>query len=318
MKDSFGRTIDYLRISVTDRCNLRCVYCMPQNARPLPRKELLSWEEMLRLAGIMAPLGIRYIKVSGGEPLLRKGTADFIGGLKRTPGIEKVTITSNGILLDRCLGDLLKAGIDGINLSLDALDPPVRVRIGGEDSGLFREIPAFLETAGELPAPVKINCVPLRGYNEKEIVPIASLARRGPAVRFIELMPLGRAGAFEGIPEREVRVLLEDAFGTLEPFPGRLGNGPARYYSLRGFAGKIGFISPMSHCFCAQCGRLRLGSTGILRSCLSREDGLDLRGLIRAGASDGDLAWAIGALAAEKPRNRSFPEYAVEMFRIGG
>jgi cyclic pyranopterin phosphate synthase len=342
MLDTFNRTIDYLRISITDRCNLRCIYCMPRS--PLSRSEILSYEEILRIVRIMAPLGIRKIKITGGEPLVRRGAVGLIGEVKRTAGIEKVTITSNGVLLLRCLDDILRAGIDGINVSLDTLDGETFSRItgaGGVASGVngpaagaadnsFSGILSFLDLAGNLPVPVKINCVPIKGVNSGELAAIAGLAKSsGVFVRFIELMPLGCAAAFEGVPGREIAAILETAYGPLEPCREKPGNGPASYYSIKGFAGKIGFISPLSHKFCGNCNRLRLGSAGLLRPCLAYNTGLDLRGLLRGGETDEGIARAITALAAKKGRGHNFsgargahasysPVECTEMFRIGG
>ncbi|MDR0601658.1 MAG: GTP 3',8-cyclase MoaA [Treponema sp.] len=331
MIDSLGRTIDYLRISITDRCNLRCVYCTPRTAVRVSRAEILSYEEILRIVHIMAELGIRKIKVTGGEPLLRRGAAGFIGALKRTGGIEKVTITSNGILLDQHLGDLLRAGIDGINLSLDTLDGETFRRIsgiceaGGSADAAFSNIRRFLDRSAHLDIPVKINCVPIRGINDRELAAVAGLAKSGIFVRFIERMPLGCAAAHEGLSEREVFSILETAYGPLEPFLEKPGNGPAVYYSVTGFAGKLGFISPLSRNFCGSCNRLRLGSTGLLRPCIASPGGLDLRSLLRGAsgageASNGELAQAIKALVLEKPEGHSFGKAAqtAEMFRIGG
>jgi cyclic pyranopterin phosphate synthase len=339
MLDTFNRTIDYLRISITDRCNLRCMYCMPRGILPLSRGEILSYEEILRIVRIMAPLGIRKVKITGGEPLVRRGAVELIGEIKRTAGIEKVTVTSNGVLLLHYLDDILHAGVDGINLSLDTLNNETFSRITGADTDgpaagragraagrvFFSNILGFLDRAGNLPVPVKINCVPIRGVNSGELAAVAGLAKSsGIFVRFIELMPLGCAAAFEGVPEREIAALLETAYGPLKPCREKPGNGPASYYSIKGFAGKIGFISPLSHNFCGNCNRLRLGSAGLLRPCLAYNTGLDLRGLLRSGETDEGIARAITALAAKKGQGHDFfgvpysPAECTEMFRIGG
>jgi cyclic pyranopterin phosphate synthase len=335
MRDTFNRTIDYLRISITDRCNLRCIYCMPHGVLPLSHDEILSYEEILRIVRIMAALGIRKVKITGGEPLVRRGAVELIGEVKRTAGIEKVTITSNGVLLLQYLDDILRAGIDGINVSLDTLDGETFSRITGADAtgmngadagrASFSNIRNFLDCAGNLPVPIKINCVPIRGINSGELAAIAGLAKQsGIFVRFIELMPLGCAAAFEGVPEREIAATLEAVYGPLEPCAGVPGNGPASYYSIRGFAGKIGFISPLSHTFCGSCNRLRLSSAGLLRPCLAYNTGLDLRSLLRSGEDDEGIARAVSALAAEKGQGHNFlgapyaPAEPTEMFRIGG
>jgi cyclic pyranopterin phosphate synthase len=339
MRDALGRTIDYLRISVTDRCNLRCIYCMPPDGVEWkPHEAMLSFEETLRLCGLLAELGIRKIKITGGEPLVRRGVTDFIRTLKTIPGIEQLTLTTNGLLLDRYLEELWEGGIRGINISLDTLDPEVFQRITRRISRrIDRRIDGRISQAEGLPElrrgmdralglgiPVKVNCVPLRGINEKDLIPVASLAERQPiAVRFIELMPLGAAEALEPIPGAEVKARLEERFGPLEAFPGRLGNGPAAYYSVPGFKGKIGLINAISDGFCETCNRLRLSSQGFLKPCLAWDTGLDLRGLIRSGAPDGALREAMEELIRQKPRGHTFavPSGEVKrpgMYTIGG
>jgi cyclic pyranopterin phosphate synthase len=316
--DSFGRTLDYLRVSVTDRCNLRCVYCMPpEGVEWKPHGAMLRFEEILRLCGIFADLGVRRIKVTGGEPLVRRGVMPFIRNLKALPGIEQVTLTTNGLLLNGCLEEAGGFPADAVNVSLDTLDrerfKKITLREGpGEVLGV---IDALL--AGNIP--VKINCVPILGLNEDDILPLAALAKeRNLAVRFIELMPVAAAGTFRALPPREIFATLEAVLGPLRPFSGSLGNGPARYYTAAGFAGKIGFISPLSHGFCGACNRLRLSSQGLLKPCLASEEGRDLRGLLRGGASDEALKAAIAEEAARKPRSHGLSFAGSGMFRIGG
>ncbi|MDR1098922.1 MAG: GTP 3',8-cyclase MoaA [Treponema sp.] len=331
MKDPFGRTIDYLRVSITDRCNLRCIYCMPPDGVDwTPHRNILSFEELLRICGLMAGLGIRRIKVTGGEPLVRRGAADFIASLKKLEGIQTVTLTSNGVALDQYLDKLISAGLDGLNISLDSLREENFRRITGGEG--FEKIRSFLNRIDSLPLPVKINCVPLRGINEDELADLAGLAKTsGAAVRFIELMPLGRAGAFSPVPGKEVFKLLEKEYGKLTPYPGPPGGGPAVYYSVKGFKGKIGFINALSDKFCETCNRLRLTAQGLLKPCLSSNIGLDLRGLIRgspenSGASNRDLEEAVRALIARKPWSHTFStrqaqgktEHDAGMFRTGG
>ena len=346
--DSFGRTLDYLRVSVTDRCNLRCVYCMPsQGVEWKPHETMLSSEEFLRICGIMAGLGIRRIKVTGGEPLVRRGIAAFVKDLKALPGIEKVTITTNGILLGAYLDEAEALGAlpDGVNISLDALDNGrfrrITRRAENESPSFPEDLLPLIDRLLVKGIPVKLNCVPIRGFNEEEILPLAALARdKNIAVRFIELMPLGSAAAMEPIPGDEIASLLEKAYGALTPFPGSLGGGPALYYSLPGFAGKVGFINAVTHGFCETCNRLRLTSEGFLKPCLSYDSGLDLRALLRAGGearpgrdtaapsgvSDAELARAITEAAAKKPQFHTFSGvygtaqagHSGGMYRIGG
>jgi cyclic pyranopterin phosphate synthase len=331
MKDSFSRTIDYLRVSVTDRCNLRCVYCIPkEGVRWVEHGEVLRFEEITRLCAIFAGLGIRKVKVTGGEPLVRRGLPEFIAALKRGP-VEQVTLTTNGVLLGSLLAPLVDAGIDAINISLDTLDEAVFSAITRSDAlpeavalqgKTLPEIKAVIKRLRETPVRVKINCVPIRGLNDESLLPLAEAAlRAGIPLRFIELMPLGAGGAFTPVPEAEVRAKLEAAFGTLSPFSGILGNGPARYYSAAGFAGKIGFISAESACFCAGCNRLRLSSTGLLKPCLAADLSLDLKQMLRCGADDAAIWAAIQGIVAQKPERHTFGLSGHEnkaMFRIGG
>ena len=313
----------------------------PDGVEWKPHEAMLSFEEFLRLCRIMAELGIRKIKVTGGEPLVRRGVASFIKSLKALPGIEKLTLTTNGLLLDSFLDEFEnnEFPLDGINISLDALDP-VRFRhftrfdtgIAGETSpSVPQKIITLLDRLLKKQIKVKLNCVPVRGYNEEEILPLTALAKdRNIAVRFIELMPLGSAGKLELVPGSEVASLIEKNCGSLTPFSGVEGNGPAVYYSLPGFSGKIGFINPITHGFCESCNRLRLTSEGFLKTCLSGDSGLDLRSPLRAGASDAELALAVTGAAARKPHFHSFsPIYGAArtedikqrsggMFEIGG
>ncbi|MCL2034919.1 MAG: GTP 3',8-cyclase MoaA [Oscillospiraceae bacterium] len=323
MTDNFGRTIDYLRVSVTDRCNLRCVYCMPEDGVDfIHHGEILRFEEILRLCRILAGQGIGKVKVTGGEPLVRRGVTKFIGELKQIPGIEQVTLTCNGTLLPEHLDDLISAGLDGVNVSLDAVNPAVFSRItrGGEPHGALLAV----GRAAKLGLPVKVNCVPVREFNGGEILSVAALARdKDIAVRFIELMPLGDAGMYHVIPADEIKRMLMREYGELIPFSGRLGNGPAVYYKLSGFRGKIGFISAVSCDFCKSCNRLRLTSHGLLKPCLAHEGGLQVKTMLRGGESDEEIAKKIVGFVTGKPRGHEFSSDKEDnrhegMFRTGG
>ncbi|MCL1813878.1 MAG: GTP 3',8-cyclase MoaA [Treponema sp.] len=312
LKDSFGRTLDYLRVSVTDRCNLRCVYCMPpEGVEWKPHNTVLSFEDFLRICRIMAELGIRKIKVTGGEPLVRRGVASFIKNLTELPGIEKVTLTTNGLLLSAYLDEAEAMGAlpAGINISLDALNPEQSKQITRNDNTVPQAILPLLDRLLGKNITVKINCVPIRNSNEEEILPITALAKdKNIAVRFIELMPLGFAAASKPVPGGEIAALLEKTYGALTPYSGVSGSGPAVYYKLPGFEGTIGFINAISSGFCETCNRLRLTSGGFLKLCLSDDLGLDLKELLRAGASDKEIAHAITEIAAKKPRYHNLSE----------
>lgn len=306
MIDGYGRVIDYIRISVTDRCNLRCAYCMPEEGiQSVCHDQILRYDEILRLAGIFASLGIRKIKLTGGEPLVRKGVPELAARLKQIPGIEQVTLTTNGVCLKEQMQSLAEAGIGGINLSLDTLNPAVFERITRRDS--FDQAMEGLEEALKYPEiPLKINCVPmnLEGQN---VVELAGLARKYRIhVRYIEMMPIGLGKQFGFQSEEEILEELENVYGPSRSFDGTLGNGPGHYVSFEGFAGKIGFISAISHKFCEKCNRVRLTSQGFLKTCLQYERGADLRVLLRGGASDAEIRAAVEAAIRSKPASHQF------------
>jgi len=321
--DSFGRKLNYLRISITDRCNLRCLYCMPpEGVAWKPHENILTFEEIIRIVKIVANMGVCNIKVTGGEPLLRRGTPSFLKQLRSVDGIKMVTLTTNGILLGAYLGEAEKTGEDalpdGINISLDALDCNRYERItrfanshNVNSSGkAIRELPRTIlpqiDRLLEMNVNVKINCVPMRSVNEEEILPIASLAKdKNIIVRFIELMPFGSAHVYQPVSGTETKAIIEKAFGDLVPFNSVSGSGPAVYYSLSGFTGKIGFINAVTHGFCETCNRLRLTSEGFLKLCLSNETGIDLRGLLRSGANDDEIARIIKDIVVKKPKSHS-------------
>jgi len=325
MLDGFGRTIDYLRISVTDRCNLRCLYCMPnEGVGWIPHEDVLRFEEVLRICRILAGMGIKSVRVTGGEPLLRQGLAGFISGLKAVKGINSVGLTSNGVLLGEQLEALSKAGLDALNISVDTLDNEKFTRLTRTENmvNIISAVDQALETGFE----VKVNTLMIKGVNEDEITTIAGLAKtRKIAARFIELMPLGEAASFKPFYAHEAAALIEKEYGPLLPVAAKLGNGPAEYYAINGFAGHIGFISPMSRRFCKNCNKLRLTASGFLKLCLSGEQGIDLRGLVRRGASDEEISGLIRGQIAMKPAGHSFNKSggvenggSVNMFRIGG
>lgn len=308
MQDSNGRNIDYVRISITDRCNLRCVYCMPESGvEAVPHEEILRYDEIVRLGEIFAGLGINKIKITGGEPLVRKGAVSLIKDLKQIPGISKVTLTTNGILLGQYMEELKASGIDGINLSLDTLRADVFQKIARRDC--FAQVMEGLSAALACPEiPLKINCVPME-IEGQEPLELSELARRYPVhVRFIEMMPVGLGREFKGSTEDEILDELKKRYGPYKKFEGTLGNGPGHYYEFPGFFGKIGFISAITHKFCSSCNRIRLTSEGYLKTCLQYDMGADLKMLLRNGASGREIAGAVKRAAAEKPCGHHFGE----------
>ncbi len=307
MLDQQDRLVDYLRISVTDRCNLRCLYCMPeQGVNPVEHGQILRYEEILRLARLFSSLGVRRIRLTGGEPLVREGLSTLVAGLKRTPGIRAVHLTTNGVLLGQQLPALLDAGLDGVNISLDTLDRAQYAAITRRDE-LDRTL-GGLRAALEVPTlRVKVNCVPTL-FNADQWVPLAALARDTPAldVRFIELMPLGLGGALSGPAEETVLAALEAAFGPALPCPMDSVGGPSRCVTFADFQGRVGFISAMTHPFCSQCNRVRLTAQGQLKPCLYYDAETDLRALLRAGEDDNALRNAIAQAIRSKPASHQF------------
>lgn len=322
MRDTYGRTIDYMRISITDRCNLRCVYCMPQEGVPfLAHEELLTFEEIIKVCESAAMLGLKHVKITGGEPLVRKGVDQLIAQIKEIPEIEAVTLTTNGILLPDYMERLAKAGVDGINISLDTLDPKQYhevTRLGAVEDAL-----AGFHAALSYPqVTTKINCVLEDSRWQENAEAIAGLAKDADVhVRFIERMPLGIQETTGCTQEETVVALLEGIYGPMVPYQEQLGYGPSHYFSIKGFRGKIGFISAVTHKFCDQCNRIRLTSTGLLRMCLQSQEGIDLRAQLRSGCTREALAESILAGVRKKPKEHHFDRQNIEtrgMSQIGG
>ena len=325
MFDSKGRKIHYLRLSVTDLCNLRCRYCMPDGVDKLEREDILTYEEFLRLAALFAQCGVDTVRVTGGEPLVRKGVEQLVKGLKAIPGIRKVTMTTNAVLLEQQLPALLEAGLDSVNISLDTLDPALFAKITARDA--FAAVQAGIHAALESGIPVKLNCVPQVGVNEGELEALAALAQDKPLqVRFIEMMPIGYGAAMPCISGPELLARFRRRWPELAPLPGAacaaLGDGPAVYYTVPGWKGDVGFIAAVHGKFCASCNRVRLTSQGFLRPCLASETGCDLRTLLRGGAADEELLQAIRETIWSKPREHHFGDNSMPatrgMYRIGG
>ena len=325
MFDRYQREIHYLRLSVTDLCNLRCRYCMPDGVEKLEREAVLTYEEFLRLAALFARCGIDTVRVTGGEPLVRKNVAQLVAGLKATPGIRRVTLTTNAVLLAEQLPALLDAGLDSVNISLDTLRPEVFRQITARDD--FAAVQAGLQAALESGLPVKLNCVPQAGVNEGELEQLAALAKdNAMQVRFIEMMPIGYGAAMPCISGPELWARFARRWPELAPLSAAqehaLGDGPAVYYTVPGWQGSIGFIAAVHGKFCASCNRVRLTSQGFLRPCLASETGCDLRALLRSGADDAQLLAAIRETIWAKPREHHFNDSSMPatrgMYRIGG
>ncbi len=331
--DPFQRSIDYLRVSVTDRCNLRCVYCMPEEGVPsVPHQEVLTLEEIGRIIRLAAGMGLRRVRLTGGEPLVRKGVVNLVRLASQTPGIEDISLTTNAILLPSHARELAAAGLKRVNVSLDTLRPQRfhQITRRGDLSDVMAGIAAARE-AGLLP--IRLNVVVMRGVNDDEVVDIArTTLEEDWQVRFIELMPfmdeqetcIRDASLTLGfVPTRGVQRQIEEALGPLEAAETNTGSGPAKYYRLAAARGLIGFISPLSETrFCATCNRMRLTADGKLRPCLLTDQEIDLKQTLREGGSDDDLRQRILEALASKPDAHHLSEgnrpHRRKMAQIGG
>ncbi|MEG2784430.1 MAG: GTP 3',8-cyclase MoaA [Lachnospiraceae bacterium] len=325
MRDQYGRNIDYIRISLTDRCNLRCIYCMPnEGVQQVPHTDILSYDEILKIAKICVSQGINKVKLTGGEPLVRKGIDELLAKLKAINGMEQVTLTTNGVRLKEQMQGLAKAGLDGVNISLDTLDEKMYAKITRRDN--LAQVLEGIEEALRYPEiRVKINCVPLAGVNEEQWVALAHLAKeRQIDVRFIEMMPIGLGKQYQGRTQEDICHMLEQTYGTCKPLSVTYGNGPSVYMKFPGFCGNIGFISALSHKFCGECNRIRLTAEGFLKPCLQYGTGTDLRTLIRNGATEKVIQDVIKETIYHKPCSHHFEKEEQEldeqrqMSRIGG
>lgn len=304
MNDKFKRNINYLRISITDRCNLRCVYCMPKDGVELAgHEEVLQLEEIVKIVQSAVMVGIRKVRLTGGEPLVRKGIADLIGLINDIPEIDDIALTTNGILLPEMAGELKKAGLSRVNISLDTLVPQkfADVTRGGLLSKAWLGVEAAQDAGFD---PVKINTVIIRGFNDDEIWDFVELSRKLPLhIRFIELMPIGASELWQENSYISTNELIQTISSRYELISEKevAGSGPAKYYRIPGGNGTIGFISPISNHFCANCNRLRLTSEGQLRPCLQSPHEIDLRTPLRSGASPMEIANIIKMTIKNKP-----------------
>lgn len=309
--DSYNRRLNYLRISLTDRCNLRCVYCMPEQGVPkLIHEDILTYEELLRLARLSVGLGIEKIRLTGGEPLVRKNLMDFIRSLKKIPGIQDISLTTNGVLLAEQAQGLWEAGIRRLNISLDTLNREKYARISRFD--FFDRVWEGIQEAEQIGfSPIKINVVALKGINDDEIASFGRLSLGKPYhIRFIEFMPVGQENGWktERFLSSEETLKKLQTLGPLFPVNGQGLDGPAKRMAYKGAAGEIGLISPISEHFCPTCNRLRLTAEGRLRVCIFSDNETDLRTPLRQGASDKFLESIIQEAISQKPK-----EHPVEL-----
>ena len=308
--DPFARTIDYLRVSVTDRCDFRCVYCMSENMTFLPKKELLTLEELDRMCSAFVRMGVKKLRITGGEPLVRRGIMTFFQTMARhleTGALNELTLTTNGSQLEKYAADLAACGVKRINVSLDTLDEAKFARV--TRWGRLPQVLRGIDAAQAAGMRVKINTVALKGFNEDELFPLADwCAARDVDLTFIEVMPMGDLGNEDRIGQywslKELRATLA-ARGTLTDLPERTG-GPARYVRVDATGQKIGFITPLSHNFCESCNRVRITCTGEIYTCLGQEGHSDLRAPLRASEDDADLEAAIRAAIGLKPKGHDF------------
>lgn len=323
MLDRYGRVINYLRISVTDRCNLRCCYCMPEGVQDVGLKNILTFEEIWEIVRTGVSLGITHIRITGGEPLVRKGCVNLIRGIREIPGVETITMTTNGVLLGNYAKQLKEAGVDGVNISLDTLDPEEFFKITGKRE--LQEVLAGIRAAKTAGLPVKLNAV-----NRKELDPIPLVRyaqEENLPIRFIEMMPVGYGKKYVGRSNEELRETLEAVCGKAECMTNReelsrMGSGPAVYYQFSDLKVPVGFISAIHGKFCDTCNRVRLTAEGYLKLCLCYDEGEDLRRVLREGEKE-NLRTIMEQTIFRKPAAHCFEHPAEmtethEMVKIGG
>lgn len=321
--DRYGRVINYLRISVTDRCNLRCCYCMPEGVQDVGMKNILTFEEIWEIVRTGVSLGITHIRITGGEPLVRKGCVNLIRGIREIPGVETITMTTNGVLLGNYAKQLKEAGVDGVNISLDTLDPEEFYKITGKRE--LQEVLAGIRAAKTAGLPVKLNAV-----NRKELDPIPLVRyaqEENLPIRFIEMMPVGYGKKYVGRSNEELRETLEAVCGNAECMTNReelsrMGSGPAVYYQFSDLKVPVGFISAIHGKFCDTCNRVRLTAEGYLKLCLCYDEGEDLRRVLREGEKE-NLRTIMEQTIFRKPAAHCFEHPAEmtethEMVKIGG
>ena len=327
LRDSWGREIKSVRVSVTDKCNFRCTYCMPaEGLQWLRREEILSFEEIARLVGVLARLGVDEVRLTGGEPLVRRDLPVLVEQLAAIEGVHDLSLTTNGVLLDRLARPLVDAGLQRLNVSLDTLNHVRFTEIARRDA--LDAVLRGLEEAERYPQlrPIKVNCVAVKGFTETEVPALAELARRKPyVVRFIEFMPLDADEAWredDVLAGAEIRAIIEEHYGPLEELPAKASSTAKRFRFADG-AGEIGFVNPVSEPFCSSCDRIRLTADGQLRTCLFSRHEWDLMTPLRDGASDDELAELIRFAIRHKElkhkiNDPGFTRASRSMSQIGG
>lgn len=323
MKDKFGREIDYLRVSVTDNCNLRCIYCMDEKGNKfLNKDEKVTDDEIYKVVKESAKLGIKKVRITGGEPLVRPGVVSLISKINNIEGIEEIYLTTNGILLADMIDELSKNGLKGVNISLDSLKEDrfnKLTRVGN-----LHKVLEAIDKAIALGIKVKLNTVIVNDINKDEIIDFVNLTKEKPIdVRFIELMPIGIAVNYKGATNEEVLKFITERYPNYEEVVRSKSGGPASYIKVNGAKGKIGFISAMSNCFCEECNRIRLTPEGFLKQCLHFDYGVDLKSMLRSGIKDDDLKKVIYENIYDKPEKHLFLEKSEHkelkfMNQIGG
>ena len=305
MIDKFGRKVDYLRISVTENCNLKCIYCIDDNILNTYKNDILSDDEIVKIATECASLGIKKIRITGGEPLVRINIENLIYRLNNIKEIEEIYITTNGVLLNDKIEILKENGLTGVNISLDSLNKDRFKKLTKFDK--LKEVLLSIDKALELGLKVKINTVIVDDINKDEIIDFVKLTKdKNIDIRFIELMPIGAAKKYKGISNEEILNIIKNNFKNIQVENKSKRSGPANYIRVDNYKGKIGFISPISNCFCEDCNRIRLTSTGFLKKCLHYNYGIDLKKHIRSNISNKDLKELIYLNIYDKPQNHLF------------
>ena len=306
MKDKFGREIDYLRVSVTDKCNLRCIYCMDEKDNTfLKNDEKLTDDEIYRIVKESSELGIKKVRITGGEPLVKPNLVNLIGRINSISGVEEIYLTTNGILLADMIDELALNGLKGVNISLDSLNEERFNKL--TRLGKLNKVLEAIDKAIDLGIKVKLNTVIVNDINKDEIIDFVNLTKdKNLDIRFIELMPIGAAKNYKGTSNEEINQIINKNFKNIKVENKSKRSGPAKYIRIDNYKGKIGFISPISSCFCEDCNRIRLTSTGFLKKCLHYNYGVDLKSKLRAGISDEELRKLIYDNIYEKPEKHLF------------